>query len=80
MRVIHKLIPFHSISTKGPMHYIENVMYHKKSNNLEACQSCAIWPELTSLDDVTYENLVNRIPSVMTEFRHLMNQLEMFVY
>lgn len=69
-----KYIKWHLTSADGPMHYIENTMYHLKQGNLEVAQSCAVWPEATP-EEFTEANLKTRLPALMVEFRQDIEEL-----
>jgi len=52
--------------------------YSCHTPDLEAARSCAIWPE-AQLEDFTVEKLTARLPALMEEFRHDVEELG-FVY
>lgn len=72
------LIKWHLVSTEGPMHYVANSLYHAEDNNLDFAQKSAVWPEAT-LKDFTKEKLEQRLPSLLVEFKSVIESLG-FVY
>lgn len=75
---LKEMTKFHLCSSDGPMYYIENTMHHLYDNKLDYVRSCAIWPELESLDDCTHKALVERFQHVMRQFRSHIGYLEDF--
>jgi len=71
------LIKWHLTSTDGPMHYIANTLYFAsnkdfkgdpKEPDLDAARRCAVWSD-AELKDFTRENLENRLPDLLENFR-----------
>ena len=77
-----QLIEWHSCSSDGPMHYVENSMYWAGKRGwcngkpgdppyIKHFRSMAFWPEATQKDmeNVTEEILLERLPKLMEDFR-----------
>ena len=60
---------YHLVSTKEPMHYVANSLYHAKDNNLEFARASSVWPE-AQLEDFTEEKLKARLPKLMEQFHN----------
>ena len=70
-----KYIPYHLVSSDGPLYYIANTVYHAESGDLEAARSTAIWPEGT-LEQLKNPTILRaRLPEVMLQFERLMIEL-----
>lgn len=70
-----KYIKWHLTSTDGPLHYVANTMYWKELRNLGNARASAVWPSLESLEEVTTETLLERLPALMEEFKKDMEEL-----
>ena len=64
---------------KGPMHYIANTMYWARPMtdwfNLEYARNTAIWPDATPEQLNDKQQLLDRLPMLMTEFKSTMKQI-----
>lgn len=75
-------IKYHLVSTDGPLHYIENTLFHVEEGNLDYARSSAVWPEATDeelLSPNLKELLFARLPKLMEEFKAAVESLG-FVY
>lgn len=69
------LIAWHLCSTKGPMHYVANTIYHVKGFNLKFARSTAIAP-LASFEQLGNEKwLLDRLPALMVDFKEVIESL-----
>ena len=63
----------------GPMHYIANTMYWARPMtdwfNLEYARNTAIWPDATPEQLNDKQQLLDRLPMLMTEFESTMKQI-----
>lgn len=64
----------HLKSSKSPMYYIVNSMYHAKNGNLEWARASAAWPD-AELEDFTEEKLQGRLPLVQRQLYELIINL-----
>ncbi|MDD5540949.1 MAG: hypothetical protein PHG61_09690 [Candidatus Marinimicrobia bacterium] len=79
-----KYIKWHSVSSDGPMYYIENTMYDIEQGDLDAARATAIWPEASTVDlcrehSTVVADLNARLPGLMEEFKAAIEELG-FIY
>lgn len=72
---LRKFIKWHLTSSKEPMYYLENTMYHAQQGKLDYARSSAIWPEATLEQLKDKDALLARLPALMVEFRKGMEEL-----
>lgn len=75
---LEHLLKWHLVSSHGPMHYLENSMYHAEQGNIEHARSSAVWPE-AELGDFTCDKLMERLPALMGQFKEMVEGLG-FIY
>lgn len=66
---------YHLTSVREPIHYVANSLYHAsdrdyegKEPDLKVARISAVWPD-AELSDFTKENLINRLPELMKQFK-----------
>ena len=74
------MIKWHLMSTKEPLHYLANTIFHAKEVDLEAARSAAIWPEATLEQLRDKDALLERLPNLLAEFRSDVEALGMCFY
>jgi len=72
---LHKFIRWHLTSSDGPMHYIENTVFHAKDNNLQSARNTAIWPDATLEQLQDKKALKDRLPALLASFEKEMIEL-----
>jgi hypothetical protein len=73
---LREYIKWHLVSTDGPLHYIDNSLYWVKEGNLDHARSSAVWPD-AEVEDITEENLQERLPALMADFKAAVESLGM---
>lgn len=73
------LLKWHLCSSDDPLHYLENTRYWVEKGNLDYARSSAIAPDATFEELSDRDWLLNRLPSLMEEFKRDMEDLG-FVY
>lgn len=73
------LIKWHLVSSKEPMHYIANTVYHAENGNIDFARSTAVWDDATLEQLKDKQLLVDRLPKLMDDFRADIESLG-FVY
>lgn len=68
------LLKWHHMNSIGPMHYIDNTLYHVRNGNLDYARGSAIWPDATdaqlALSPLKIKALLlARLPKLIEEFK-----------
>jgi hypothetical protein len=71
------LMPWHLVSTDGPLHYIANTVYHAQNGAFDYARSTAVWPEATDADLASPnlgDVLQHRLPHLQATFQRLVEE------
>jgi hypothetical protein len=75
---LRKYIKFHLFDEVGPLHYLENSLYHAANQDLAGLRHSAAWPDASiddMLDPLLKVKLLERHPVLMAEFRQVIADL-----
>ena len=68
-------IPWPSVRTDGPLHYIADTTYYARSGELEYARGSAVWPDATLEQLMDKQALRARLPELMARFKAVVESL-----
>ena len=71
-------IKWHLTSTDGPMHYLDNTLYHVEQCGFKSARSSAVWLNAKK-EDITKDKLIARLPRLKKRFMKDMEKVKQFM-